>query len=188
MVAAIGQVAGAIATATAVAVSLHLARTSRSPRLSVKVGERLVFEGGDEPTAVLMFSVTNIGDRIAHIRGVGWSTGWLSFGPECVRQRHAIQLTAGDVWGHDVPFVVAPAEEKATYCFMENVLEHSRERVNEPLFTRDLPGLGRKRTRIRAWVSTAEGMTFKVRPERSLIDSLQQAEQQALLTARTTAS
>lgn len=80
-ISAIGQVAGAIATFAAVVVSLYIARRGRVPRLSLKVGERLTIGGGLPEQRLLMFSVTNMGERPVYVRQLGWRNGWLPHGP-----------------------------------------------------------------------------------------------------------
>jgi hypothetical protein len=79
-VAAIGQVAGAVATAAAVMVSLWIALHGRKPRIKLVVGKRLVIGGGIPELSVLMFNIANAGERPVHINGIGWRTGWLYWG------------------------------------------------------------------------------------------------------------
>ncbi len=180
MVAALGQVIGAIATFAAVLVSLHLARKARRPEARLKVGERLIIGPAINNMNVLMFSVTNTGERAIHVRTVGWTTGWFKFGPAWLRKKHAVQLTGGVPGTVDCPFELLPGAEASLYCLIENLKESCQKKADDPLFTRDYPLLGRKRTRVKALAFIAEGYTFYATPEKELIKSLTEAEQSAM--------
>jgi hypothetical protein len=67
----------AIGTIAAVAVSLHLARKSGRPRISLSAGHRLVLTPGskDKPKEVLVFRVVNTGDRNVRVTNIGWRIG-----------------------------------------------------------------------------------------------------------------
>ena len=80
-VAAISQAVAALGTFIAVGVSLWLATYGRRPKLKLTVGERLIFGGGEDTGRLLMFSVVNASERPVFIRGIGWRTGWLRWGP-----------------------------------------------------------------------------------------------------------
>lgn len=181
-VAAIGQVAGAVATFLAVVISLYLARDSRRPRAAVRVGERLII-GGQMDLEVLMFSIANVGIRPIHVRSVGWRTGFFRMGPRCLRQQHAIQLTGGVIGFPEPPFEVAPGTEISTYCLMSNIIQRCEDNSERPFFSRDFPIVGRRRVPVRGLVHTAEGRTFSVRAEPGLIARLASAEKQAAIEA-----
>ncbi len=148
-VAAIGQVAGAIATALAAVVSLWIAFHGRKPRLKLTVGERIIFGGGQSEIRVLMFKIANAGERPVHISGVGWLTGWSKWGPSFLQFKPAIQITGGAFYGDQAPpFEIQPGAAVTTQALMENVLAYAAERAEEPLFTRDWPFIGRRATRV----------------------------------------
>lgn len=179
-VSAMGQVAGSVATCLAVWVSLRIASQSRRPLLRVVVGERLIIGDFEGDLRLLMFDVANQGQGPVSVRTIGWETGWLRRGPSFLKKKFAVQLVGGAYFGAEPPFEVPPGGSMSSYCQMENVLAHAAERASEPLFTRDWPWLGRRRTRIRAYVYTATGYTRYVRPERRLIEILAAAEISAI--------
>lgn len=179
-IAAIGQVAGAIATFLAVVVSLLIAFYGRRPRLRLAVGERHIYENGEKHKELLMFEVANAGERPVHIRGFGWRTGWLSWGPKCTSRQPAVQIFGGVGLGAEPPFEIQPGAATASYADMANVAEYCRQRQKSPLFTRDWPILGRRMTRTRAYAYTADGYTIVVKPERALLQKLASAEKDAL--------
>lgn len=180
-VGAIGQVAGAIATFLAVVASLYIALRSHKPRMRIRVGERLIIGGSAyDPDRVLVFSVANTGERPIHVRTVGWRTGWLRWGPSFLKRAYAVQLTGGTVTPVAPPFEVPPGAEVSTYANMANVLEHARDRTKRPLFTRDWPILGRRRTIAWGSVSTADGHTRHVPVEKSFLEAIVKAEKEAL--------
>lgn len=180
IIAAVGQVAGAVATFAAVVVSLCLATSARKPRVKLRVGERLIIGGGVDDQRVLMFSVANIGERNVHVRTLGWRTGRLRWGPEWLKRQAAVQLTNGAPHGTSPPYELLPGAEISSHAEMENILTYCRERADSPFFTRDVPWFGRRRTAVRAFISTADGYVIHVQPERTLIDALVQAEKEAL--------
>lgn len=175
-VAAIGQVAGAVATFLAVAVSLFIAFAGRRPKLRLKVGERIIIGGELPDRRVLMFSVTNMGERPVYVRGIGWRTGWLRWAPSWLARQHAVQLTGGIAGGIDPPYELQAGQERSSYADMENVLAHAHERKGPPFFTRDIPFLGRCRTAVFGYVYTADGSTFHARAEPSLLRALVEAD------------
>ncbi|MDP2129649.1 MAG: hypothetical protein U0975_07185 [Erythrobacter sp.] len=180
IVAAVGQVAGAVATFAAVVVSLYLATSARKPRVKLRVGERLIIGGGVDDQRVLMFSVANVGERNVHVRTLGWRTGRLRWGPQWLKRQAAVQLTGGVIGGTDPPYELLPGAEISSHAEMGNILTYCRERDDRPFFTRDIPWLGRRRTAVRAFISTADGYVIHVRPERALLDALVQSEKDAL--------
>lgn len=177
-IAALGQVAGAIATFGAVAVSLWVSIRSRRPRLKIRVGERLIIPGNpwDDNQNVLMFSIANVGDRTVHVNGVGWRTGWFRHGPSYVRRKQAVQMVGSIGLGVEPPFEVQPAAELSCYAAMENLINDSNQRIENPFFTRDWPLVGRRGTTVWGWVSTAEGYTFHVKLEVDARRTLANAE------------
>lgn len=174
--AAIGQIAGAIATFLAVIVSLYIARSGRRPRLKLKVGERMVIGGDEHGLKLLMFSVANMGERPVHIRGIGWSTGWLRWGPAWIKSKAAIQLTGSIGFGTSPPYELQPGAEISSYALMENFTASIAEKADDPLFSRDYPFFGRRATRVKAYAYTADGHTIRVKPEPALVTDLLKVE------------
>jgi hypothetical protein len=176
-VAALGQVAGAAATFLAVLLSLYLATYGRRPRLKLTVGERLIITQGQAGhIRVLNFSVANAGERPVHIRGIGWRTGWLRWGPAFLRTQAAVQLTGGLGIGKEPPYELQPGAEVSSFTLLQTMLGKIAEKAGSPFFARDWPVLGRRRTRIRAYAYTADGYTFRVKAEPSLSAKLYEAE------------
>lgn len=176
-ISAIGQVAGAIATFAAVAVSLWLSLRIQRPRLKLIVGERLIFADEQLDQRVLMFQIANVGDRTIQVKGFGWRTGRLSWGPRSLRRKYAVQVFDRAV----LPIVLQPAESAQYFADMKIVLAHCRERTAEPFFSRDWPIFGRQAVTIWASISTSEGYNFYVRLELATCRNLVQAEIEALL-------
>lgn len=181
-VAAIGQVLGAIGTFLAVVVSLVVAFRSSKPRIRLKVGMRLIFPVPE--IELLMFEVVNAGDRPFHVRGIGWRTGWFRRGPACLRRKAAVQVTnpLGYVVCADPPYELQPGEAKSSYRPMDDMLGTAKVR-EEPFFTRDWPYFGRRQTRVRAYVYTADGHEIVVKPEKSLLQALTAAEKRGAIPA-----
>jgi hypothetical protein len=123
-----------------------------------------------------MFSVVNAGERPVHIRGIGWRTGWLRYGPKFLRRQVAVQMTGGMPYGVDPPYELQPGAEKSSYALMDNILENTRKKAGVPFFSRDWPILGRRRTRILGYVYTADGHTVHVKAEAPLVSKLFEAE------------
>lgn len=178
MVAAIGQLLGAIATFMAVWVSLYLAKNRVRPRLKVVVGERLTFGIPTVPENVLIIEVTNTGEMPAVVRSFGWSSGYFRRGPKCLTRRYAMQKPEALPVGCVPPYELMPGRQNTTYFTLEFLLEQCRSTQN-PMFTRDYPVFGRRGTRINAFVNLADGSLISVRPERSLRRKLIEAEQLA---------
>lgn len=180
-VAALGQVAGAVATLAAVIVSLWIAFRGKRPRLRLVVGERLIIGAmTDEDLRVLMFSVINAGQRPVHISGVGWRTGWFPWGPRFLRSQSAVQVTGSLPYGKQPPYELQPGAEQASYALLENVLDNTRQMSGRPFFARVWPLVGLQPTRIRGYAYTADGYSFLVRVENDLAGKLAGAEAQRL--------
>jgi hypothetical protein len=175
-IAAIGQVLGAIATFIAVAVSLAIASRSRKPAVRLIVGKRLLIEGGKDDDEILAFHFANIGERHVEITAVGWKTGWFRRGPNWLKTQTGLQITGGAGFGAVPPFKLPPATSSGTYALLQNATDQAAKRQSSPFFTRDFPILGRLPTRMIAFAETADGYTFKVRPEPSLRKALSAAE------------
>lgn len=48
-------------------------------------------------------------------------------------------------------------------------IDHARMQANDPFFTRDWPIIGRRGTRARVYVDTADGFRFFAKPEQNLL-------------------
>jgi hypothetical protein len=78
----VGTWLSGIATTAAVIVSLYLARRTERVHLRVSAGVRtLVTMGSNEHPEFLMISVVNEGSRPVIVAALGWSMGWMSWGP-----------------------------------------------------------------------------------------------------------
>jgi hypothetical protein len=183
-VAAIGQVAGALATFLAVAVSLFIAFHSGRPKARLKVGERLIVGGVDDGIRVLVFDVANAGDRPFHVSSLGWQTGRLRFGPKFLRRRFAMQMFGGTPFGSAPPFEVQPGARVAAYCLLENVLDHARTRKEEPMFTRDWPDGRRRKTTVWGNLQTADGHSIRVKAEAAFVEHVAASEISALTSTQ----
>jgi hypothetical protein len=181
-VAAIGQIAGAVATFLAVAVSLWIAYHSRKPRVRLKVNHSVMIGGMADGLSFLVFEVANLGERPVYVRGIGWRTGWLPRWPECLARKAAVQMASGAEMfglGSEPPYEILPGASVSSFCPMDNMIAYAGER-KEPLFTRDWPLFGRQRTRIRGYAYTADGHTFYVKPEETVASALADAEKAAV--------
>jgi hypothetical protein len=91
-VAAIGQVAGAVATFAAVGVALWIARSERRTYIKVSACMRLCFVGDGSPFEdMISILITNHGQRLVRISSVGWRTGWMRYGPKWLKFQYAFQ-------------------------------------------------------------------------------------------------
>lgn len=177
-VGAFSQVAGAIATFLAVAASLFIALRTRRPRLRLKVGERLITNGADDWPRYVMFEIANAGERPVHIKGIGWKTGWLRWGPQCLRTKAAVQMPLLTGLGQDPPYELQAGASASSFQPMEAMRAGAVER-DEPFFARDWPVWGRRATRIRAYAYTADGYTIRAKPEKPLRRQLAQFDLEA---------
>jgi hypothetical protein len=182
-VGAIGQVLGAAATFLAVVASLFIALRVNKPRLRFRASSMLIIgDHAAQDLNVAAFSVVNQGDRPVHIRGIGWHTGEMRWGPKFLRRQSAVQIAGGVPYGRVPPYEIQAGEEISSYALMTNLIEYSEERKASPFFTRDWPlGLGRRPTRVRAYVYTADGHEFRAIPAKDFLSKLFEAEQRALL-------
>lgn len=179
-VAALGQVAGAVATFAAVVVSLHLARRSGRPILRVSAREHMILSG-ENTDHVITFSVQNLGDRPAEVRSLGWRTGWLKWGPDWLRFKYAIQMFDARHMVLRPPYPIAPGSEVSSYIGRDNMFEHAK-RFGEtgPIFTRKFPwGVMTAKTVVLAY--TADGYTFRGEVDRSMLEKIAAAEREGRL-------
>lgn len=117
-VAAIGQVAGALATAAAVIVALLIAQKERrfAIRVTAKFGV-LVNATGSIP--VMTYTIENIGLRPVEVTGMHWATGyrsWLFTLPRFLRLTSAFQLPDYEwVINQNFPWKLEPGQSKSTH-------------------------------------------------------------------------
>lgn len=174
-VAALGQVAGAVATFAAVVVSLWLALTERRPRLKLTVSV-WSFIGGGWNEDVIGFNVINKGSRAAKIVGYGWETGWL-------RRRHmVINHNAEHPYQPPLPSVIAPGD-KLMFLNDIEVFLSELERLPEE-FTIRLPWIGRVPRRVRGHIYLASGESFKAPVSRHLRRLIRTRDASAFAGAR----
>ncbi|MHA6768099.1 hypothetical protein [Sphingobium ummariense] len=172
--AAIGQMLGALATLAAVVVSLMIASRSRRPALRLVVGKRIILSPSANDLEMLVFRVSNIGERHATISALGWRTGWTRRGPSFLRTQAAIQVMGSLNLGETVPFDLPPAGSVSCFASWENVVANAV--AASPFFTRDWPIFGRRATRVVAFIETADGHVFRVKPEASFRRAIFSAE------------
>jgi hypothetical protein len=166
-----------VGTFLAVGVSLWLSTYGRRPKLNLTVGERLILgDNREADVALLMFSVVNASERPVYVRGIGWRTGWLRWGPKFLKRQNAVQMSGGFPHGKEPPYELAPGAATETYILMDNVLKWTRKKSGEPFFTRDWPLLGRRSTRVLGYAYTADGTTVQIRAEKPLVQKLTEAE------------
>lgn len=143
-IAAIGQVAGALATAAAVVISLWVVLSERRVRLKVEIGIRVII-GGD-PLDVVSFSIANVGQRTVVINSVGWRTGWglpgilLRFNdslPAWMQQQWALQIPSNNLASHRLPATLEPGNSIVVFVEVEHFLKDEEKR--ESFFRRKLP-------------------------------------------------
>jgi hypothetical protein len=154
-VAAIGQVAGAVATFLAVIVALYLGRAQQRFQLKVKAhfGQIVDVRGA---TPVMTIEVENTGLRTVRITGFGWSTGFtntIRALPKWLRLQSAFQMP-DYTWAINPPFpwILEPGEAKSTHIRRQDFIDGFSEPAPEDLFRR-LPWASRKRLfRHRVWV------------------------------------
>lgn len=137
-VAAIGQVAGAIATFAAVCVSLWLARTERRPRIKVQAGLRLLIAGDGSPFEdTISIHIANHGLRSVHIASLGWRTGWMRRSPKWWAFQHAIQTSIAPMAGQAPPFDLGPGKEVSVQLSTEPFKKDGE--IRDTFFNRKLP-------------------------------------------------
>lgn len=107
--AAVGQIAGAVATAAAVIVSLWIVLSERREKLRLIVGHRLIVQRGADHIDVVAFDVTNLSLFPVQLTSFGWRIGWLRRGPPWAQYEWAIQLP-DTLGGATLPMTLQPGE------------------------------------------------------------------------------
>jgi len=137
-VAAIGQVAAALATTCAVIVSLWIALSGRSIKLRVTAGLRVIPPGYVSSAAdVVAIEIVNRGQRIVHVEAVAWRTGWLRMRWLKILGHEYVSINAYLAPGSDTtPFSAEPGEKKTISIRASDMRLTPAHRE---LFTRRLP-------------------------------------------------
>ncbi len=167
-VAAIGQVAGAIATFAAVWVSLWLARSERRPHIKAQAGLRLLFDGYGSPFEdTISIRITNHGLRPVRISSLGWRTGWLGRGPKWLAFQHAVQTCNSPMAGQAPPFDLGPGQDASLNLPTEPFKKVGEMR--DTFFNRKLPWKAKPSpTKICVVVSIVASKAVVTRVERNL--------------------
>lgn len=162
---AVGTWLSGIATFTAVAVSLYLARKSDSIRLDANAGIRLVFVGDGTPAEEHVgISVINRGDRPVTIDSIGWRIG------KGKNVRHCIQPVVGQ-YTHQYPKILAHGD-RASFMISIRTMPHWAKDFATG-FVEDLQPRNLKT--LRAVIHTSSGDSIEVVPESSLLERLREA-------------
>lgn len=153
----------AIGTLTAVIVSLHLARRSGKPRVSVSVGHRLIITPGDnrKPPEVIVFRIVNTGDRTIRVTNIGWRIGLR-------KTRHAIQLHDANQ-SSPMPIELSHGQEASWMVPLNDQVEPWMQTFSNKMMK---PNLWLACATIKAQFHTSVGEVFTVRPEKSLVEKL----------------
>jgi hypothetical protein len=173
--AAIGQLAGALATAAAVFISLWIVLSERRQKVRLTVGSRTIFGPGDQRRDVVIMSVTNQGFRAANIRSFGWRTGWVAKGPAWARYRTAIQSADVVPESRNPPFMLEPGETASMMIRREGMILPNPA-WDDILELRRVPLIGPRLPPIKAFATTTRG-THQASIERSLHKFLEQSRQ-----------
>lgn len=136
--AALGQMAGAVATFAAVLVSLWIAQSERRAHVRVVAGLRVVMS--TPAVDVISVLITNHGLRPVRVSAVGWRTGWLRYGPRWLSFQHAVQT-----FDHPIsmmsavqpPFDLGPGQDANLHIPVTPFQEHAD--LREDFFNRGLP-------------------------------------------------
>ena len=175
-IAAIGQVAGAFATALAVAVTLWVVLSERQARVKVTAGLRLLVTQGrpDLTEEVINITVVNTGLRPVSVNSIGWRTGWVRrFGPKWARYGFAMQSAAMQRDSQDPPYVLEPGQQKAMLVNLKPFHgdETKSERTTE-IFSATVPFVGPVPANIRCAAHIVGTRSRYSRIERSLSEYL----------------
>jgi hypothetical protein len=145
-IAAVGQVAGALATAIAVAISLWIVISERAVKMACAVGIRIIIGSLGPSCNIVSFDITNTGHRSFRISSTGWRTGWSipilnRFNLPWAKYQYAIQLTADDLGSPRLPMDLAPGHRTTIFTDAKRFSDQNAER-REDFFCRKLPIIG----------------------------------------------
>lgn len=138
-VAAIGQVAGAIATFAAVVVALILSRTERQLRVRVSARFGYIVDVNGH-TEVMTFEVENVGLRPVVVHGIHWTTGWynrMGLVPKIFRVQSAFQMP-DYTWpiNPNFPWRLSPGESQSSHIRRQDFIEGFADPAPKDLFRR----------------------------------------------------
>ena len=171
---AIAQIAAAIATFAAVAVSLWIALSERSEKLKLKADLWVIMGGEADPLDVIGFEVTNVGTRPVRVMGFGWRSGWSRFGPSWLTIRNAVQMPSDLPFSFAAPFTLEPGHKASVLNRADTYVPHN-ENSAEFFGYRRIPLLGLKFPKVTGYVYTARGTTVDVKIGKSAYDRLKAA-------------
>lgn len=147
-IAAIGQVAGALATFLAVVFALILARAERSLRVRVNARFAAIVDIHGS-TSVMTYEVENIGLRPVVVTGMHWTTGFpnrFGFMPRPLQLKAAFQMPDYE-WSinENFPWRLDPGESKSTHMrrqeFIESFVEPNQHDLFRQFFWQKRPRL-----------------------------------------------
>ena len=173
-VAATGQVAGAVATALAVIVSLWVVISERAARIKATAGlRRIIADDGTPAEDVIAIEVINVGQRPVRVSAIGWRSGWLRrFGPEWTRRAYAIQTSSRRHDSNDPPYVLEEGEKRTMLISVKLFQGEDNIRRNQQLFGREIPLFGRRAANIKCSVSVIGAKTRYFAVEKPLAQFL----------------
>lgn len=183
-VAAIGQVAGAVATFFAVVTALWIARQEQRTRVRVRARTGKVVSSHG-PVSVISVSVEKVGLRSVKINSIGWIGGlptWKfpkplrALVPEWLSQVTLFQMPEYDWHINDnFPWRLAPGESKSTHFRYERFLSEFKGKQGAAFFRR-VPLVGRTvPIRPRVYVSVDTRPMTIGRIDQNLVEAMRKA-------------
>jgi hypothetical protein len=136
--AALGQIAGAVATFAAVLVSLWIAQSERRAHVRVVAGLRVVMS--TPAMDVVSVLITNHGLRPVRVSAVGWRTGWFRYGPKWLAFQQAVQQfdhPISMISAVQPPFDLGPGQDANLHIPVAPFQEQAD--LREDFFNRCLP-------------------------------------------------
>lgn len=168
--AAIGQIAGAIATAAAVIVSLWIVLSERREKLRLVVGYRVIVERGRSNMDVVAFDFTNLSMFPVRLSTVSWRIGWFRRGPAWGRYETALQLPDA-IGGASPPLTLEPGERTSMLIRLDRFSPEVASSAD--LFRFRLMPFGKPRLPpIYGIAHTTRGRAIAVRIEKGLRDKI----------------
>ncbi|MBO9377430.1 hypothetical protein GG804_11685 [Sphingomonas histidinilytica] len=140
IVAAIGQVAGALATAWAVIITMRIVSTERRPIMTIRADLALIIGDGQTPTQdVITVTVANIGVRRFKCTGLSWRTGHLRRGPAWLKRQYAVQMPTYLPGSPQPPFTLEPGDQVSILIDPQPFQSDKRAALREQFFCRRYP-------------------------------------------------
>jgi len=169
--AALGQIAGAIATFAAVGVSLWIVISERREKIKLSVGERAIVGAGTK-IDVIAFQITNVGHRPVRINSFGWRVGWLPRGPTWLRYEWAFQTPGNLPVSDNPPIDVLPGRSASMFIELDPFLTRASAKDGDLFGPRQVPLLGRCLPPIYGCAYTAMGSSYSSKVEIALARQL----------------